>query len=266
MKNEDQVVFPFKVDVPSFPERRWVRACRIFVYIICINLVFSLAFAFLLLLYSDKKTTFPAFLYFSNKYSKFEKLEFKDMALKKDMSISQRALLEEQFIKTYLEARYNVNDFMADNLYKWCNCIVDENGKRIIRNSYLKRENIRCSLCMMSEADVYTNFIKKERDGLVNNLKTYGPSRIQVNNIKKVMEVSSKNSGSFPYNIYMVEMKTYYADRTFINQRVFLGVASVQAVNEKRLKEEEKIHFEAQPYLFKVVSFSVSDFTGGKKK
>jgi hypothetical protein len=282
-KDENQVIFPFQVDVPSFPERRWVRASRNFAYIACINIFFCILFSFLLLLFSNSKNTIPVFLYFSDSTNKFEKLDFQELTSQEksqfseegfnlfqkeisnqDTGLSQKELAQEQFIKDYLETRYNVSTFAADNNYKWCDCIANED-EQSIQMSYVKREQAKCSLCTMSEPVVFSEFKTKEMNLLATNAKRLGNSHIEIEQIKEFLKASRQNTKDKEYTIFEVIAKITFDNLPNpVYQKYFIGVSEIATLNEKRIKDEERPWVKPQPFLFKVVSFSVTDFVRAK--
>lgn len=154
-------VYPFEVDVPSFPERKYLAGVYRFAKISYISLLVSIILCILIVFKSFSRTVRPVFVYWNNIENKFDfkptKYTFPPKVYEKNIIDSN--YLDEYFIRTYLEKRFSISNTFLENDNNWCDCsnISDNTTSMGIFDL-----NQKCYLCKYSSSNVYNTFKNNE--------------------------------------------------------------------------------------------------------
>lgn len=160
-EKDSSAIYPFEVDVPSFPERKYLAGIYRFAKISYISLFISIILCILIIVKSFSRTVKPVFIYWNKFENKFDfkptKYTFPPKVYEKN--ISESNYLDEYFIRTYLEKRFSISNTYLENYNNWCDCSKD---KKDITSMGIFDLNQKCYICNYSSSDIYNTFKNNE--------------------------------------------------------------------------------------------------------
>ncbi|MBR1544531.1 MAG: hypothetical protein IJ638_01120 [Alphaproteobacteria bacterium] len=158
-------VYPFTVDVPSFPERKYLVAIYKFARVTYVALFVAMFLIILTIFRAFSRDVSPKFVkwndienrykYISSSYSKRPK------NFTKNISYSQ--YLNEYFIRTYLSKRFSISQTSITNFNNWCDCTNKNMSKMGVFNV-----NEECYLCHYSSPTVFKFFTDNVQNAYTN--------------------------------------------------------------------------------------------------
>lgn len=147
--------YPFAVDVPSFPERKYLVGIYRFARITYIALFIAMIFCIITIFRAFSLKVSPRFIKWNNLENRFQYVNFsydkKPSSPQKDISFSE--YLNEYFVTTYISKKFSISENAIENYNNWCNC----NDKKATKMGmlYLDQE---CYLCFYSTSQIYSTF------------------------------------------------------------------------------------------------------------
>ncbi len=154
-KTGEVPVYPFNVDVPSFPERKYLIGVYRFARMSYIALLVAMVLCLLTIIRAFSRDISPKFIKWNNIENRFQYVNYyynkKPSTQLKEISYSE--YLNEYFIKTYLTKRFSISETNSENYNNWCECDNKEASKMGIFNL-----NEECYLCLYSAQNVYKSF------------------------------------------------------------------------------------------------------------
>lgn len=258
-KEEDDLnsipVYPFKVDVAVFPERKYLAGIyHIAKYLYISLLLIALISPFIIFKAFSKKTS-PVFIYWDKLNSKFD-------YVKKDYNfpIKQEELFEtkpediyltEYFLYTYLQKRFSISLKKEINNKVWCNC----EDKRKLKNIFTPDD---CYICKYAPI-VYEEFkkesvafykplekakITRKISILDTELKYYKVDEIKTTLLDKLLK---KRYDTKIYSLYkVIFLITDFKNEKPISEESFIGFISIKGI--KGIPEKKEIT--AESYMF----------------
>ncbi len=154
--NEGEIpVYPFFVDVPSFPERKYLVGVYRFARMSYIALFVAILLCLFIVFRAFSRKISPRFVKWNNVENQYEYVPFSyslkpKFALKE---ISYSEYLNQYFIRNYIEKRFSVFD-TVQNYNNWCDCKEKTKSKMGVFNV-----NEECYLCKYSSSSVYKFFV-----------------------------------------------------------------------------------------------------------
>lgn len=171
-------VYPFNVDVPSFPERKYLAGIYWFARFSYVSLFISILIVALIAFRAFSQNVDPSFIYWNSLDNKFE---FKTKRIgekpKENVkNIFDSTYLNEFFIETYLTKRFSISDSFVKNYNNWCDCSYNKTPVSKMGDFNLEQD---CYVCSFSTSSVYKTFLDNEysaytklaESGLIRNVK-----------------------------------------------------------------------------------------------
>ena len=192
-------VYPFTVDVASFPERKYLAGIYKFAKFSYISLLISVVLCFLIIFRSFSRSTSPTFIYWddlSNKFS-FKPYEYAKKGDSFTKTKTEHDYYTEYFINTYLNKRFGVSDIFVENNQNWCDCEKTRPNKMGIFDL-----NQNCYLCTFSAGLVYKNFLNNEKTAYEKFADNGITRRVEIINLEKQYSRADSSKVSFLTNIF----------------------------------------------------------------
>lgn len=146
--------YPFTVDVPSFPERKYLAGIYRFARITYVALFVAMVFCLLSIFRAFSWNISPRFIRWNPIDNKYEYIGFnygrKPYSVPE--KISYEEYLNQYFVRTYIEKRFAIGSTIQ-NFNNWCNCKGKTPSKMGIFNV-----NEECYLCHYSTSALYKAF------------------------------------------------------------------------------------------------------------
>ncbi len=247
-QNNPDMIFPFKVDVKSRPERKWVRAEHLWVRVCVISAIINALLAVGFLFLTQHKNVIPFFMTFDQDRHTFELVKYDGSKATDTPALSQTDLLAHQFLTDYVIARNTLSATFADNDQRWCDCLHDERQKILIKKSIQRQVQPRCRVCLMSHKDVFTTFTEKQIPYFTKRLQNGDIRRVEILDIQKVTTIPAERGG--PHDIYRVDFIRH--NPTISNKASWTAYIGLRALEPKAI--QDAMH----PYLFTVISYGES--------
>ena len=236
----DIPVYPFSVDIPSIPERKYLSGIYNLskLSFVCMLIAIILSFVLIIKAYSVKIN--PYFIYWDKYETKFVRLKTKEEVKPKEVirKISEDTYLTEFFIREYLEKTFNFSTTLVQNEEVWCDCTRDDK----LRNSDFLNITKKCYLCNFSTQSVYNNFLKNQKPTFDLMIQQGANQSITILDMTQIRMVEFGQNKSFISNFlpqrelqilseYKVNfiVETMNADKV-INQEVLTAFISVLGV------------------------------------
>ncbi len=167
-------VYPFSVDVPSFPERKYLIGVYRFARMSYIVLFAAMIICLLTVIRAFSRDISPRFIQWDNIENRYKYINYtydKKPSTPIKM-ISYPDYLNQYFIQTYIKKRFSISDTNAENYNNWCDCTNKEESKLGIFD--LEEE---CYLCLFSSQNIYKSF----SDNVLNTYTTMASDGITRN-------------------------------------------------------------------------------------
>ncbi len=156
-------VYPFNVDVPCFPERKYLAGIYKFARISYVSLLISIILCIFIIISAFSSSIRPVFIKWNNIDNKFEYVKTNKASEKNKnfREISKSDYLTDYFLKVYLEKRFSISSNFSENYQNWCDC---SNNNVTIPTTKMGVFNLKqeCYLCKFSEQNVYKLFLDNE--------------------------------------------------------------------------------------------------------
>ena len=153
-KSGEVPAYPFTVDVPSFPERKYLVGIYRFARISYVALFVAMVFCLLCILYAFSRDINPRFIKWNEIENKYEYVSFdygkKPSSPSKTISYSE--YLNEYFVHTYIKKRFSISSTI-NNFNNWCDC-----GGKTASKMGIFNLNEECYLCQYSSSSIYKSF------------------------------------------------------------------------------------------------------------
>ncbi|MCR5507043.1 MAG: hypothetical protein K6F04_04315 [bacterium] len=150
-KADNLSVYPFTVDVPSFPERKYLVAIYRFARITYVALFIAMIIAILTILRAFSRDISPRFIKWNDIENKYQYV--KSSYSQKQTTLSYSQYLNEYFIRTYISKRFSISETSVTNFNNWCDCSNKTASKMGIFNT-----DEECYLCQYSSSKIYKSF------------------------------------------------------------------------------------------------------------
>lgn len=147
--------YPFSVDVPSFPERKYLAGVYRFARISYISLFIAMIFCLLTIVYAFLQDINPRFIKwnpFENRYQ-YIRFNYESKPATSQQNINYEEYLNQYFVTTYIKKKFSISPLSVNNFNNWCNCADKTPSQMGIFN--LAQE---CYLCFYSSSSVYKSF------------------------------------------------------------------------------------------------------------
>ena len=147
--------YPFNVDVPSFPERKYLVGIYRFARIVYVALFIAMGFCLLTILRAFSQDISPRFIKWNEIENRYEFVNFKygKKPSTPSKEISYAEYLNQYFVRTYIEKRFSITNSIQ-NFNNWCDC----NGKTASKMGIFNL-NEEFYLCHYSSSSIYKSFV-----------------------------------------------------------------------------------------------------------
>ncbi len=157
----DKTIYPYKVDITSIPERKYLFGIYYLSKYSYILLLLSIIISMIIILKAYNRNISPYFIYWDKYDNEFKRMESISTPAPKTKirKMSESTYLMEYFIRDYLEKTFTLSLTPVKNEEIWCDCNRDEKLKN---NDFL---NITkpCYICNFSASNIYSSFIQNQK-------------------------------------------------------------------------------------------------------
>ena len=149
-------VYPFFVDVPSCPERKYLVGMYRFARIVYVALFVAMVFCVLTVFRAFSRDVSPKFIKWNDLENSYEfvPLSYSKKPKSPIRNISYSEYLNQYFIRTYIQKKFSVSTSAIENYNNWCDCKNKTPSKMGMFNV-----NEECYLCMYSDQSIYKSFV-----------------------------------------------------------------------------------------------------------
>ncbi|MDR1476795.1 MAG: hypothetical protein LBI17_01550 [Rickettsiales bacterium] len=151
-------VYPFTVDVPSMPERRYMAGIYSLAKAGLVSMLVSIALCALLVLRALSISTSPKFIYWNALDSRFELMPEGRGPSRHARYMAEDEYLTEYFAREYVTRTFSISTTLADNEREWCDCAGAANA-----NAGLFDPRAECFVCVFSIPRVYSSFAADQK-------------------------------------------------------------------------------------------------------
>lgn len=263
-KNNSSAVYPFELDVPAFPERKYIagiaRVIR-WVYISILISIFLIAFS---VFRANDRKIYPNFITYDTKENTFKFIPSSFKNEKNPIVLGDRYYIEESFLKNYLKKRFEITKDIGVNHYNWCDC-HDKDGQNKLSKSGIFDLNGRCYLCNVMSDKVFNDFFDfnygtnftLSTSGVIRNIEildikqiNYFETAPQKSFLAKMLDkyILSKNTATTTTAVYKVVfiLNTIDKNKSAEEEESFVGFITINGIKDKN--EIKKITDES--YMF----------------
>lgn len=214
-------LFPERVHVDAFPERRYLWTSRFLVIITCLSICFNMMIACVLYILLPQQHVEPRLFRINKEFSSLEQMQ------KSERYYYASDLIAEQYIRDYIILRYTVTEDYGELMDRWS------------KNSILY---------WYSSSAIWTEFQEKDVKSVQRQFKNIGLQRyVEVDWTRRLSR-----------SMWMVQFKTYDITTDNPRPKVDIWRASMRigyATNLQYKRPEDRI---LNPYGFIVFSFTLS--------
>jgi len=164
---EEKAVYPYSVDVPADPERRYILTIYFIAKWACAALFITMIAAIAIAMHERSRATSPVVIYWSERDSHFGGLlPSNDNPYESVAFVDEQRFMEEYFLRTYVDRM-----FATRRDSDWCDC---RGGTRAGLFDYGRE----CFICNFSSPDVFNE--------AASSLRGLPPGDFQINKITQL--------------------------------------------------------------------------------
>lgn len=189
--NNKSAVYPFKLDVPAFPERKYIAGIAAIIKYIYISVLISILLVSFSVFRANNRKVYPQFITYDIKENTFKFIpsSFDNKGNKNTLNLNERYYIEESFLKNYLKKRFEITKDFGTNYNNWCNCKDDKIGDK--QNNKLSKSGIfdlngKCYLCNVMKDNVYRNFYDFDYTYSYSLMNNGGTRNVEILDIKQI--------------------------------------------------------------------------------
>lgn len=214
-------LFPERVHVDAFPERRYLWTSRFLVIVTCLSICLNMVIASVLYLLLPQQHVTPRLFRINNDFSSLEQMQ------KSERNYFAADLIAEQYIRDYVILRYTVTEDYGELMDRWSNNSI---------------------LYWYSSASVWEQFQSKDAKSVLAQFKTLGLQRyIEIDWTRHITRT-----------MWMVQFKTYDITHDNPRPKVDMWRAIMRigySTNLRYKRPEDRI---LNPFGFIVFSYTLS--------
>ncbi len=194
ISRKDLPVYPFTVDINSFPERKYLIGIYKIAKFSYISLFISIILCLAIIIRSYSIDVSPNFIYFNDIQNKFLVSKTSKTPNGNNEYMTYLLYLNEYFVRTYIKKRFEISNVYANNYKNWCEC---SNSSSSVSKMGIFNNDENCYLCRFSSSDVYRVFLDNEKTGfekLANSNITKNVEILDINFMYSPLEDSNEQS------------------------------------------------------------------------
>ncbi len=178
-------VYPFKVDVAGFPERKYIAGIYAISKWLYISIFISIILSSLILIRAFSKSNKPIFINWDSVNKKFV---YTKTYYGKNPAITTEILdiydyMEQNFLTNYINNRFSISASFAENYNKWCDCKEDKTKK--IKIGFLN-DDTKCYLCNFTSKEVFSAFIENDYTKYIDTSNSGIKRTVQILDMKRL--------------------------------------------------------------------------------
>jgi hypothetical protein len=194
---EDAPVYPFEVDVPSMPERRYIAGVNTLARIGFVSMIVSIILSAFLVLRALSLSSSPYFMYWDARLAMFR---FMPQGLPGSAPSASRRLmyqdeyLTEYFAREYIRRTFEISPTLADNEAEWCGCSGRGDASRG-ENAF--DPDVRCFVCNFSTPQIYASFAAHQRPRFMRLAESGIRRSVGIIDVERIRRGSPPGDSSF---------------------------------------------------------------------
>lgn len=170
-KADSGPVYPFSVDVPSMPERKYIAGIYALARASFVSIAVSVALCAALAVRALSISVSPYFIYWSAPDQAFRMMARGSDPAAPKRFLNQDEYLAEWFAREYVKRTFEISPTLADNEAGWCEC---SGGKGAAPSPF--DPLAECFVCNFSSPQVYASFVASQKPAFM-KLASAGASR-----------------------------------------------------------------------------------------
>lgn len=276
--NHQSAVYPFKLDVPAFPERKYIAGIGLVIKYIYVSVLISILLICFSVFRANNRKVYPKFIYYDVKENTFKFMPSGfNKTDKNTLNLNARYYIEETFLRNYLKKRFEITKDFGVNYNNWCNCKEDKVNDKP-NNKFSKSGifdlNGKCYLCNVMDDKIYRNFYDFDYSfnhslvslGVTRNIEILDIEQInffetvpQKSFLSKILDkyILSKNTTVTTTGMYKIifilteENKGKKQEESFIG---FITIAGIKVADEiKKVIDESYSFHSLEPYKLRTL-------------